>query len=94
MPKRRVSVAVIGGGIGGLSAALSLLGAGFDVSVYEQAAEISEVGAGIQVIRRELLRSAPVPGNHAPRKAARFEKTSMLSGPSMASTVPTTQEDR
>jgi putative NAD(P)-binding protein len=33
----RVSVGVIGGGIGGLSAALSLLQAGFDVQVYEQA---------------------------------------------------------
>jgi salicylate hydroxylase len=31
------SVALIGGGIGGLTAALSLLKAGFDVRVYEQA---------------------------------------------------------
>ena len=44
-----VSIAVIGSGIGGLSAALSLLRAGFDVHVYERASEISEVGAGIQV---------------------------------------------
>jgi salicylate hydroxylase len=43
------SVAIIGGGIGGLGAALSLLRAGFDVHVYERAAAISEVGAGIQV---------------------------------------------
>jgi 2-polyprenyl-6-methoxyphenol hydroxylase-like FAD-dependent oxidoreductase len=42
-------VAVIGGGIGGLGAALSLLQAGFDVHVYERAAAVSEVGAGIQV---------------------------------------------
>jgi salicylate hydroxylase len=40
---------VIGGGIGGLSAALSLLRAGFDVYVYEQARELGEVGAGIQI---------------------------------------------
>jgi len=45
----RISVAVIGGGIGGLSAALSLLQAGFDVHVYERAAVLSEVGAGIQI---------------------------------------------
>jgi salicylate hydroxylase len=42
-------VAVIGGGIGGLSAALHLLRAGLDVQVYEQAPRITEVGAGIQI---------------------------------------------
>jgi salicylate hydroxylase len=42
-------VAVIGGGIGGLSAALHLLKAGLDVDVYEQAASIGEIGAGIQI---------------------------------------------
>ena len=42
-------VAVVGGGIGGLAAALSLFGAGFDVHVYEQAHALGEVGAGIQV---------------------------------------------
>ena len=40
---------MIGGGVGGLTAALSLLELGFDVRVFEQAARISEVGAGIQV---------------------------------------------
>jgi 2-polyprenyl-6-methoxyphenol hydroxylase-like FAD-dependent oxidoreductase len=44
-----LSVAVIGGGIGGTAAALSLLQSGFDVHVYEQARELREVGAGIQV---------------------------------------------
>ena len=43
------SVAIVGGGIGGLNAALSLLRSGFDVHVYEQAAEGREVGAGIQI---------------------------------------------
>jgi salicylate hydroxylase len=41
------SIAIIGGGIGGSAAALSLLKAGFDVQVYEQAPELREVGAGI-----------------------------------------------
>jgi salicylate hydroxylase len=45
----RVSVAIIGGGIGGLAAALSLLRAGFDVHVYEQAKVLGEVGAGINI---------------------------------------------
>ncbi len=44
-----VSVAVVGGGIGGLTAALSLLRAGIDVEVYEQASALGEVGAGVQV---------------------------------------------
>jgi len=43
------SVAVIGGGIGGLTAALCLVRVGFDVHVYEQARELREVGAGVQV---------------------------------------------
>jgi salicylate hydroxylase len=42
-------VAIIGGGIGGLSAALQLLKAGLDVHVYEQAPRITEIGAGIQI---------------------------------------------
>jgi len=45
----RVSVAIIGGGIGGLCAALSLLQGGVDVQVYEQAPTLGEVGAGLQV---------------------------------------------
>jgi salicylate hydroxylase len=42
-------VAIVGGGIGGLSAALHLLKAGLDVQVYEQASRIGEIGAGIQI---------------------------------------------
>jgi 2-polyprenyl-6-methoxyphenol hydroxylase-like FAD-dependent oxidoreductase len=42
-----VRVVIVGGGIGGLSAALALRSAGADVRVYEQAAEIGEVGAGV-----------------------------------------------
>jgi salicylate hydroxylase len=49
MPHSDISVAIIGGGIGGLTAALSLLHAGFDVHVYERATVLREVGAGIQV---------------------------------------------
>src|SRR5262249_1987942 len=46
---KRGTVAVIGGGIGGLPAAAALLRAGFDVHVYEQAKALSEVGAGINI---------------------------------------------
>ena len=43
------TVAIIGGGIGGLAAALALLKRGLDVEVHEQAPELKEVGAGIQI---------------------------------------------
>ena len=42
-------VAIVGAGIGGLAAALSLLKRGIDVEIYEQAPELKEVGAGIQI---------------------------------------------
>jgi len=46
----RVSkVAVVGGGIGGLTAALALLRRGIDVDIYEQAPQLKEVGAGVQI---------------------------------------------
>ncbi len=38
-----------GGGIGGLTAAACLLQAGFDVEVLEQAQQLGEIGAGIQI---------------------------------------------
>jgi salicylate hydroxylase len=40
-------VAIIGGGIGGLTAALALTQAGVEVQVYEAVAELREIGAGV-----------------------------------------------
>jgi salicylate hydroxylase len=42
-----LGVAIVGGGIGGLAAANALLRRGIDVRVYEQAAALTEVGAGV-----------------------------------------------
>ena len=42
-------VIVAGGGIGGLTAALSLLRRGLKVKVYEQSNQLKEIGAGIQI---------------------------------------------
>ena len=42
-------ILVAGGGIGGLAAALALSRQGFDVRVLEQAAQLGEIGAGIQL---------------------------------------------
>lgn len=42
-------VLVAGGGIGGVAAALALARQGFDVKVLEQAPQLGEIGAGIQL---------------------------------------------
>ncbi len=46
---RSLRVAVIGAGIGGLAAACALRQRGVEVHVYERAAELGEVGAGLQL---------------------------------------------
>lgn len=45
----RGSIGIVGAGIGGLTAALSLLREGFAVRVYEQAPALGEVGAGLSL---------------------------------------------
>ena len=42
-----VKVIVVGGGIGGLTAAIALRRAGLEVVVFERAAELQEIGAGL-----------------------------------------------
>ena len=65
-------IAVVGGGIGGLATAAFLRHAGLSATVYEQADEISEIGAGlvvapnaVRLLRRlgrfELFRETAVP---------------------------------
>ncbi len=44
-----MKILIAGGGIGGLTAALCLHQAGHDVSVFESAPELGEIGAGIQL---------------------------------------------
>src|SRR5690625_1232673 len=46
---KQLPVLVAGGGIGGLAAALALVRQGYEVQVFEQAPEIGEIGAGIQL---------------------------------------------
>src|SRR5437016_12195594 len=47
-------IAIIGGGIGGLSAALALRQFGFESQVFEQAPELLEVGAAIAVLNNAM----------------------------------------
>jgi 2-polyprenyl-6-methoxyphenol hydroxylase-like FAD-dependent oxidoreductase len=59
MPIRRLKGAIVGGGIGGLSAANAMLRRGIDVTVWEQVDPLSEVGTGLSLFpnsRRQLER--------------------------------------
>jgi 2-polyprenyl-6-methoxyphenol hydroxylase-like FAD-dependent oxidoreductase len=81
---------VVGGGIGGLSAAIGLRRAGIDVVVFERARELHEVGAGISLWANalhaldalgvgEAIRAASVPDVPG---ALRASDGSILSSPS------------
>ncbi|MFJ9562821.1 FAD-dependent monooxygenase [Streptomyces fuscichromogenes] len=66
-------IAICGAGLGGLTAALALADRGFEVTVYEQADRLGEVGAGLQLsanatrvlyelgLREPLLAAASIP---------------------------------
>jgi salicylate hydroxylase len=47
MPTKPIRAAIVGGGISGLAAANALLRKGVDVTVYEQAPALGEIGAGV-----------------------------------------------
>jgi 2-polyprenyl-6-methoxyphenol hydroxylase-like FAD-dependent oxidoreductase len=55
----QTSIAIIGGGIGGLTVALSLLRAGFDVQVYEQVSKGSMSGLDSQFLLQNLGHGLP-----------------------------------
>ncbi|KAF2416535.1 FAD/NAD(P)-binding domain-containing protein [Tothia fuscella] len=46
----RLDIIIVGAGLGGVGAAISLLLAGHNVKIFEAANEIGEVGAGIQIL--------------------------------------------
>ena len=46
---KRLNVAIIGAGMGGLASAAALRKVGIDVAVYEQARQFTRLGAGIQI---------------------------------------------
>jgi 2-polyprenyl-6-methoxyphenol hydroxylase-like FAD-dependent oxidoreductase len=48
------SIAIVGAGLGGLTAAATLRQAGFDVQVYEQASRFARIGAGIQMMPNSM----------------------------------------
>jgi salicylate hydroxylase len=54
MSTKPVRTAIIGGGIGGLAAAHALIRRGVDVTVYEQAPALGEIGAGVFIYPNSL----------------------------------------
>src|ERR1051325_10699014 len=47
--ERLLRILIVGAGIGGLTGALALLRDGHDVEVHEQAPQLAELGAGVQI---------------------------------------------
>src|SRR6266550_5552372 len=54
MRNRKLSVAVVGAGMGGLAVAATLRRVGIDVQVYEQATRFARIGAGIQMMPNSM----------------------------------------
>jgi 6-hydroxynicotinate 3-monooxygenase len=90
MPSQSLRVAIIGAGIGGLTAAACLRRIGFDVTIYEQASRFTRLGAGIQQapnsmrvlfalgLRDRLLASAFQPDSNDSRDYDTGELTNSL----------------
>ena len=51
----KLQIAVVGGGVGGLTAALALRARGLSVTVFEQADELREIGAGVSIFPNAML---------------------------------------
>ena len=87
------SFAIVGAGLGGLTAAATLRRAGFDVHVFEQASRFTRIGAGIQMmpnsmkvlrgigVEERLRRTAFAPYSHLNRVGETGEVTSELKMP-------------
>ena len=52
--KKKLSIAIVGAGMGGLAVAATLRRAGIDVQVYEQATRFARIGAGIQMMPNSM----------------------------------------
>src|SRR5262245_37995025 len=54
MRSRKLSIAIVGAGMGGLAAAATLRRCGSDVAVYEQAPRFARIGSGIQMMPNSM----------------------------------------
>ena len=77
--KKSLSVIIVGGGIGGLAAALALTRLGIEVTVLEQSAQIAEIGAGVQLAPNAFAAlDALGVGENARRRAVFTERLVMM----------------
>jgi salicylate hydroxylase len=85
-------IAIVGGGIGGLTAALALRARGIDASVFEQAEVVREIGAGVSIhpnaarlLKRigldEQLRKIGSPINGITLRSSKGEAITTAAGP-------------
>jgi 2-polyprenyl-6-methoxyphenol hydroxylase-like FAD-dependent oxidoreductase len=76
-----VKAIIIGAGIGGLTAALALRRAGIEVQVYEQAAELGAVGAGISLWANAIRALAKLGlSKHLLARSVPYARTAILRG--------------
>src|ERR1700730_4967545 len=54
MSGKKLSIAIVGAGIGGMTAAAALRRTGIDVRVYEQVPHFARIGAGIQMMPNSM----------------------------------------
>jgi 2-polyprenyl-6-methoxyphenol hydroxylase-like FAD-dependent oxidoreductase len=74
-----VKIAVIGGGIGGLTAAIALARQGLAVEVYEQAPELKEVGAGVGLWPNAMAAFAQIGlADQVARLAAKVDRQGLM----------------
>lgn len=90
MTEKRLRVVVIGGGIGGLFAANALVVRGFQVSVYEQAPILGEIGAGVFLTPNSVRQLQRVDLGQAvcPLEIRRGKPKSLAVFPTLAATSP------
>ena len=70
---------VVGGGLGGMAAAVALTQAGIDVQVHEQAQQLTEVGAGVSLAPNGLRMLARLRvGDEVERVGVRYQSNQLL----------------
>src|SRR5271170_5386966 len=74
---KTLSIAIVGAGMGGLTAAATLRQAGFQVQVYEQARRFERIGAGIQMMPNSMKVLRGI-GVEVPLRRAAFQPYSHL----------------
>src|SRR5262245_58970793 len=52
--RKKLAIAIVGAGLGGLAVAATLRRVGIDVRIYEQAAQFARIGAGIQMMPNSM----------------------------------------